>query len=114
MENENFNFAARMGMIADVRNDRGAVVAEINRIVIGPMEILTVPGELFPKSWWNVKPLMKGKLKAIFGLTNGEYGYILLPEDYYSGKHNYHVSVSVGHNFGLEIEKAMKKLVTAK
>lgn len=114
LENKSFQFGAKTGVLPELRNKKGLVTAEVNRILIGPMEILTVPGELFPKSWWQAKSLMKGKLKAIFGLTNGEYGYILLPEDYYSGKHNYHVGVSVGPAFGLEIDKVMKKLVTAK
>jgi hypothetical protein len=112
LENENFAFGAKTGVLPELRDENNLVAAELNRITIGPAEILTVPGELFPKIWWRVKPLMKGRLKFIFGLTNGEYGYILTSEDYRSGRHNYHVSVSVGSEFGTKIEEAMKYLIT--
>lgn len=112
LENKNFQFGARTGALPELRDQDGLITAEVNKITIGPAEILTAPGELFPKIWWHVKPLMRGRLNLIFGLTNGEYGYILLPEDFDSGRHRYHTTVSVGPVFGTEMEKALKKLIT--
>ena len=112
LENKKFLWAARLGLISDLRNSDGEVSTEINLIKIGPANIITVPGELFPKIWKRARMKMKGRLKFIFGLTNGELGYILLPEDFYSGKHNYHAGMSVGAKFGEEIDKALQKLVT--
>ncbi len=114
LENQNFKEAAKFGLISDLRGRDGLITAEVNRIQIGQAEILTVPGELFPKIWNQVEPLMKGEPKFIFGLANGEYGYILLPEDFASKKHSYHASMSVGPIFGTEIEKAMKELTKNK
>lgn len=110
LENRNFAYAAKMGVISDLRDSRGMIHAELNRIDIGPAEILTVCGELFPKIWWRVKPLMSGNPNFIFGLTNGEYGYILLPEDWKSGRHKYHCAVSIGPQFGTAVAEGLKQL----
>jgi len=110
LENWRFSLLARLGVISDILNENGKVLAEVSRVRIGPAEILTVPGELFPKIWWRVKSKMRGNPKMIFGLTNGEFGYILLPEDVRSEKNKYHVGVSVGPMFGEEIDKALQKL----
>ena len=110
---DNLRKAYDRGLLpADLLDSAGQVTAEVGRIVIGPAEILTVPGELFPKIWWRVKPRMRGQLRMIFGLVNGEAGYILLPEDYYSGKHEYHAGMSVGPKFGEEVEKGLKQLTS--
>lgn len=103
--------AYRFGMVNDLLRD-GNVHVEVGKITIGSAEILTVPGELFPKIWWRVKERMKGNPNMIFGLTGGEFGYILSPEDVQSGKHKYHVSVSVGPTFGEEIGRGLKQLAT--
>jgi len=113
LENSAFRSAAKIGMVSNILNKDNKVTTEVVKINLGSVEILTVPGELFPKIWWRVKPLMKGKPKFIFGLTNGGMGYILLPEDITSGKHEYHTSVSIGAKFGMEVDKALHQLVTS-
>ncbi|MBI4992374.1 MAG: neutral/alkaline non-lysosomal ceramidase N-terminal domain-containing protein [Candidatus Harrisonbacteria bacterium] len=107
-------FAVKTKMVPNFLSKNGLVSAEVGKIQIGPAEILTVPGELFPKIWWQVKPKIHGNPKMIFGLTNGEFGYILLPEDVKSGKHKYHASMSVGPKFGEEIRGAMQGLAAPK
>ena len=111
LENKGFRFASRIGVISDLLEKDGLLSTEVGKIKIGPAEILTVPGELFPKIWWKAKPKMRGQLNFILGLTSGEFGYILTPEDYHSGKHPYHVTVSVGPTFGKKIDEALQKLV---
>mgnify|MGYP001606835280 FL=1 len=96
------------GLISNIRDGKGDVSSEVSRIDIGPLKILTVPGELFPKIWWKVK---RDGSTLMFGLANGEFGYILLPEDYHSGKNDYHASVSVGPTFGTRILEALEKLM---
>lgn len=104
--------AVELGLVSNLLNERGKVVAEVNRIDIGPLKIFTVPGELFPKIWWRVKRNQKDVM--MFGLVNGEFGYILLPEDVRSGKHRYHVSVSIGPTFGEEVDRALQQLKSDK
>lgn len=96
------------GLVADMRDKNGNVMAEVNRIDLGPLKILTAPGELFPRIWWRVK---SDKNTLMFGLVNGEFGYIMLWNDYYSKKHGYHASVSIGPIFGNRIMEALQKLM---
>ncbi len=102
--------AVDFGLVPNLLNKQGEVTAEVSRIDIGGLTVFTVPGEVFPKIWWRIKD--KKKEAMIFGLVNGEFGYILLPEDVKSGRHNYHVSVSVGPTFGEEMDKALMQLAT--
>jgi len=112
LENQgDLRLAVKLGMVPNLLNKNGKVSAEVGEIKIGPAQIVTVPGELFPKIWWQVKPKMTGRLKMVFGLTNGEFGYILLPEDFQSKKHKYHAGMSVGPKFGEEVDRTLQKLV---
>lgn len=102
--------AVDFGLVSNLRDKHGNVTSEVSRIDLGPLKILTAPGELFPKIWWKVR---KDKNTLMFGLANGEFGYIMLPEDYNFGKHKYHASVSVGPTFGQRIYEALQKLVSS-
>lgn len=104
--------AVRFGIVTDLTDRNNQVVAEVGRINIGPLKFFTLPGELFPKIWWKVKAHDKNQM--IFGLTNGEFGYIMLPEDFYSGRHNYHAKVSIGPTFGQNIYEALVELSVRK
>jgi hypothetical protein len=112
LQNKKFLWAAKLGMISNLADEHRRMDIDVVKVNIGPAEIVTVPGELFPKIWRQVKPRMRGRPRFIFGLTDGELGYILLPEDFYSGKHKYHAGMSVGPQFGEEIDKALQELVT--
>jgi len=130
LENKKFSQAARIGIVSDleipikisgkISNDLfyavevKAVEARLAQIKIGPAEIITIPGELFPSIWWAIKPKMRGKPKFIFGLTNGELGYILSPKDFDSGKHPYHQGMSIGKESGDSVEKALEILLDGK
>lgn len=107
-------FALHHHMVPNLLDAHGDIVTRVARVTLGPMTILTVPGELFPKIWWRVKPLMPGKTHMVFGLCNAEFGYILLPEDVRSGKHRYHVSVSIGPTFGQRTYEALRALAVQK
>ncbi len=100
--------AVDFGLVPNLRDNQGNIISEVSRIDLGPLKILATPGELFPKIWWKVK---KDENTLMFGLTNGEFGYIMLPEDYHSGKHNYHASVSVGPTFGTRVLEALQELM---
>lgn len=104
--------AVKFGLVANLKDAQNNVSAEVGKITIGPLKFFTVPGELFPKIWNSVKWLDENRM--IFGLTNGEFGYILLPEDYNSGKHKYHAKISVGPTFGQKIYEALVELSVRK
>ena len=111
LENNNFIFAAKLGMIPDLRNKNGNVEIELNYINICGAEILTVPGEMFPSLWERIKIRFEGRPVMLFGLANGMYGYILSEKDFLSGDHPYHTSVSVGPKIGEMIERAFEEMI---
>ncbi|MDE2001708.1 MAG: hypothetical protein KGI60_04065 [Patescibacteria group bacterium] len=102
-------FALKYHMVANLLDDHGDIVTQVGKITLGPLTILTAPGEVFPKIWWRLKKGRKHLL--MFGLANAEFGYILLPEDFgYDGKHGYNSSVSIGPTFGQRIYEGLKRL----
>ena len=132
ISNKKFLWASKIGIISGIvkkdggiaknfkiqSNNRNIHISEDPRlelhlmgITIGSAEIVYVPGELFPKIWRRVKSKMKGNPKFIFGLTDGELGYILDEKDFDSGKHPYYVGMSVGRGIGAGIEKVLLNIV---
>ena len=104
--------AVKFGLVTNLADADNNVSAEVGKITIGPLKFFTVPGELFPRIWNSVKWLDENRM--IFGLTNGEFGYIMLPEDFNSGKHKYHAKISVGPTFGQRIYEALVELSVRK
>jgi hypothetical protein len=78
----------------------GEIETEVNRITIGPAEILTLPGEALPNIGFYLKQHMQGDPKFLIGLCSDELGYILTPEDYYLELYKYENSQSVGEQMG--------------
>jgi len=113
IENKNFLFAAKTGVISNFF-ENNTVVVPVSLITIGPARMVTVPGELFPNIWQCIEPLMEGRPNFCFGLTNGELGYILSAEDFNSGQHPYHVTMSIGPSFGRQVQETLKTLVSKK
>ena len=110
VQNKRFQKAADLGLISSIQDSSGTVIGELNHISLGLVEIVTVPGELFPSIWWEAKKEMRRGIKMVFGLTDGEFGYILPSRDF-NGKHPYHESMSVGPKFGDEVEKGLLYLI---
>jgi hypothetical protein len=57
---------------------------------IGPADILTAPGELFPERCEAIKPILNGQPKFIFGLTSEELGYIMSKAYFQSEEYTYY------------------------
>lgn len=108
LQNRGLLKAVEYGIISNFLDKNQSFITSVNSIRIGPAQILTVPGELFPKIWFASKKKMSGNPKFCFGLTNGELGYILDSEDFKSNKHPYHATMSVGPNFGDAIDIALQ------
>ncbi len=104
--------AVQLGLVANLVDEHNQVSSEVGSITIGPMKFFTVPGELFPKIWWRVKA--QHKYRMVFGVTNGEFGYLLTHDDFNSGRHKYHARISIGPIFGQMILEAMELLASEK
>ncbi|MCS6775808.1 MAG: neutral/alkaline non-lysosomal ceramidase N-terminal domain-containing protein [Chloroherpetonaceae bacterium] len=100
LENPRFRALMAMGIFPSDVLKNGQIETEVNRITIGPAEMLTLPGEVLPNIGLYLKRKMTGKPRFLLGLTCDELGYILTPEDYGLELYAYETSVSVGEHIG--------------
>jgi len=98
-DNPLYNTAARTPLITR-QFYRGHLQTEVNYIKIGPLEMLTFPGEAYPKIGLNIKQKMSGKYKWLIGLANDELGYLLYPEDHYQELYSYEAFTSMSRLWG--------------
>ncbi|MHA1793062.1 MAG: neutral/alkaline non-lysosomal ceramidase N-terminal domain-containing protein [Promethearchaeota archaeon] len=89
--------------------------SEIQAIKIGDfMYILTIPGEALTQTQLRLKYLVRSQVKTPFvfisGVTNGEIGYILTPEEFDMA--GYESMICFGRNNAYIIEKGLIKLVS--
>lgn len=82
LENRNWRFrlGSRLGVFNRDLNGDGGVETEMNLIDIGPLRILTVPGEPLPEQGHRLAQVLDAPFPVILALGNDELGYIL-PED---------------------------------
>ncbi len=111
MENERFKALIANGIFPNSLFEGDQIETEVSRIVIGPAEFLTLPGEVLPNIGFYLKRLMTGRPKFLLGLTNDELGYILTPEDYGLELYAYETSVSVGPEIAPRMEENLRDLM---
>ena len=96
VENWRFGFASDRGIVGRRLHD-GCVRSEVGLIDFGDLQMVAVPGEVYPELWieggqtppdgdYDVVPdlpplrnLMTGRFAVILGLANDELGYIIPP-----------------------------------
>jgi len=100
LENERFKQAARAGLFPEPVLQTDEVTTEVMHIVLGPVQMVTLPGEAFPNIGFQLKRHMKGDVKMVVGLANDELGYILSEADYGLKLYEYETSMSVGEKAG--------------
>ena len=116
MENPLFKAYLRLGVFPPALSKNGKttgameIESEVNRIVIGPAEFVTIPGEALPNIGLSLKGKMRGKFKFPLGLACDELGYLLTPEDYGLPLYRYETQVSVGSRAGHLTEKNIGKM----
>ncbi|MGE5191532.1 MAG: hypothetical protein ACM3U2_03460, partial [Deltaproteobacteria bacterium] len=64
---------------------QGRMRAEMNVVWIGDAQFITVPGELLPDIGLELVSHMRGRLRMIVGLANGELGYMVPSFDFRAG-----------------------------
>jgi hypothetical protein len=104
----------------DVITNNTSVTTEANRVTIGPVQLVTGPGEVLPKLGLRIKAQLHkaGALVAGFiGLANDELGYILPEEDFvypgnpFSPGDHYEETMSVGPEAGPRLMTALEKIM---
>jgi len=111
VENILYNTAARTPLITR-EFYRGNFQTEVNFIGLGPMELVTIPGEAYPKIGLSIKRGMNAKYKFVLGLANDELGYLLYPEDFFNDLYSYERTAGMSpHWGGLLVEKQALDLI---
>ncbi len=100
LENERFKQAARAGLFPEPVLQTDEVTTEVMHVLLGPVQMVTIPGEALPNIGFQLKRHMKGDVKMIIGLANDELGYILSEADYGLKLYAYETSMSVGEKAG--------------
>jgi putative sterol carrier protein len=112
LANKRFEAAIAAGVLPDVRED-GNVKTEVAAGTIGRAEFATIPGEALPNIGLALKGSMTGEAKFIFGITQDELGYILLPQDYGTKLYEYETSMSVGPAMGSSLVETLRPMIEA-
>ena len=87
-----FQMAINNGMVPAITDEarNWLLKTPVYYVNIGPADILTAPGELFPERWEAIKPILNGQPKFIFGLTSEELGYIMSKAYFQSEEYTYY------------------------
>ncbi len=100
LENERFKQAAQAGIFPEPVLQTDEVTTEVMHVTLGPVEMVTIPGEALPNIGFQIKRHMKGNPKLVIGLANDELGYILTEADYGLKLYSYETSMSIGEKAG--------------
>jgi len=110
VENDGFVYLSEKGFLKRTFHN-GQMYSETWRIGIGPLEMVTVPGEILPALGFEIKgEIMQGRHKMILGLANDEIGYIINAADWQDPLYEYERSVSLGSQTGGILIENIKKL----
>lgn len=113
VENEFFRYLQEKGIVKFVqREDR--IYTEVWRIDLGGLQMVGVPGEIFPSLGFAIKDLMPSKYKMVIGLANDELGYIMNAEEWLDPMYDYEKTVSVGPETGPRLMDAVKALYSGR
>ncbi|MDP7033809.1 MAG: hypothetical protein QF752_04905 [Planctomycetota bacterium] len=89
---------------------RPFIPSRLFHLRLGPIEIVTIPGELFPELGKTIRQSMTGRNRILLGLTDGMVGYIL-PADQWTAK-GYEESMSIGKETGPRLIEDMRALIS--
>ena len=111
VENDLFLELGNQGLIGGTFEDRD-VITEMMAITLGPLQIVTVPGEVSPTIGLAIKKRMVGPYKMLIGLGNDELGYIMTDEEWLQPMFEYERTVSVGPKAGPAVLHHAEVLLT--
>jgi len=113
LKNRNWRFrlGSRLGVFnRDLNRDAG-VETEMNLVDLGPLRILTVPGEPLPELGHRLVETLDTAFPMILALGNDELGYIL-PEDLISNReYSYERTMTLTPFLGPWVEQTAGRLV---
>jgi len=110
VDNWRFRLMHRLGLLARPLGG-GDVATELNLVTLGPITILTWPGEALPEVGTRVKrDHLDGQFKLWLGLGCDEMGYILEPAMFDQKLYSYEKTMSMGPRTTPMLIEALDKL----
>ncbi len=112
-----FRMVQELGLVRSRPEIDGCIITELAYIDLGPVQILTIPGELLPRLGFELKAAMPGPCRILAGIADDELGYILPddefipPADYRNPGAQYEESMSLGPETGSRYLKAALQLI---
>ena len=89
------------------------VRTEVHSVSIGPVGILTAPGEVSPELAERYHALIEQPHRMLFCLCGDEFGYILDPSQFEDKEYSYEQSMSLGQPTADVLMGSYKELVRA-
>jgi hypothetical protein len=114
MDNSNFKLMLGAKVLDGEATASGQVETEVWRVDLGPITLVSIPGEILPKPALALKAAMPGRYPMIVALGNDELGYILDPDDFPTPLYKYERSMSVGRQTWPLLFDAARELLAAR
>jgi hypothetical protein len=114
LENQTFRLlAAARSLDVDPALPAGveSMETEVWRIDLGPVCIVTIPGEVLPKPALALRARIPGPFPLVLAMAHDELGYLLDPADFDRELYRYEKSMSVGRRTWPMLEEAALRLL---
>jgi hypothetical protein len=109
IQNRRFHLGDAFGIFAGRPFDDGYTRTEVQALRIGPITLLTAPGEVLPKLGFQLQGLINARLGLVVSLGNDELGYLVHEEDWEDDRYAYERTVSPGPLAPIVIRRAARE-----
>lgn len=110
--NWRFDLVARLGFVPSY-GTKDSIETEVHHLRIGPVEVLSFPGEAVPELGHRVRGLMTAPHRLLLGLCIDELGYILEPRMWDDREYRYECSMSLGRGTADDLVRTFRELASA-
>lgn len=93
--NWRFRLLERLGLVDVVTRDQ-TVTSQVHAVTLGPLSLLTAPGEVCPELGARIRERTPGRYPMLACLCEDEFGYILEPSMFDESEYGYEVTMSLG------------------
>ncbi|RMG13907.1 MAG: hypothetical protein D6731_11405 [Planctomycetota bacterium] len=113
VQNRSYHLAHAFSILGPRPFRNGCTQSEVFALALGPLVLLSVPGEALPRLGFELEERVAGEPVLLVGLGGDELGYLLRPEDWEAERYHYERSVSPGPLAGELLRWAVEAVATA-
>jgi hypothetical protein len=96
VQNRRFHLGDLTGLFDGRPFDGGYTETEVQALRLGPVVLLTAPGEVLPKLGFQLQALVAAPVPLVVSLGDDELGYLIPEDDWAAARYHYERTVSVG------------------